>query len=61
MPEIAGKLVVETQPESLSVPPPEQQAAGATQSAWFCGADDRAAGFGQNDVVQAARRYAAVE
>jgi predicted kinase len=27
IPEIAGKLVVETQPESLSVPPPEQQAA----------------------------------
>jgi predicted kinase len=27
VPELAGKLVVETQPESLSVPPPEQQAA----------------------------------
>ena len=38
------KMVVETQPESLATPPPEQTAAKSPRG--LCGADDRAAGVG---------------
>ena len=55
------KMVVETQPDSLGTPPDEQTSGLAQGAARLCGAGHRSARFGQDDLVQAARRHTALQ